>query len=296
MIRYLLLFVFVLFSSIASAQDLIVTNKNDSIKCKIERDDFEFVYYAIKLADSSISTKIKLTEVRNIRYNYFANKSVNTPEPIIRTLVYYPIRTYRAYVNAGVSYVTAKTLSTDDKVLDKHLDELKLGYHYELGLNYYGDKKIGFGIKHSHFESENKINEYLYVDTVLGDKVGERSNRIRTNYYALSFESRTSFFNNNMELLLGVAAGYVHYRNDAMLLSPMKITGGTIGIQYEFGVDYRITRKIAVGIDIHLLQATMRKYTYEINGTSITRKLDSDKYENISRIDVSGGLRYYINR
>jgi len=294
MFRYPFLFVLVLVSSFASAQDLIVTNKNDSIKCKIDKDDFEYIYYTLSNTNPPVSSKIKLSDVKNIRYQYQSN--TNKVKEQVSTLVYKPSRTFRVFANAGLSYVSAKTLSTDDKVLDNYLDGLKLGYHYNFGLNYYGDKKIGIGLKHTHFGSENLIKDYVYVDTVLGNKVGERSNRIRTNFYAVSFESKTPFFNNKMELLLGLGAAYVHYRNDAVLMGPIKITGGTFGIIYEVGVDYHINKKFAVGLDFNLMQATKRKYTYEINGTKVTQKLDSDKYENISRIDVSAGFRYYINR
>ena len=293
---YQFLIVFVLFSSIASAQDLIVTAKNDSINCKIERDDFEYIFYSIKQADSNISTKISLTEVRNIRYNYFINKKVVKSEPYISTLVYYPVRTFRISVNTGIAYVTAKTLSTDDKELDKHFSSLKLGYQYGLGAYTFGKKSIGYELTYKHYFNQNKNDEYLYIDSVNGNRIGELSDRVNINFYAISLINKTSFFNNKMDLYLGVSGGYLHYKNNNIRLSEMIITGNTLGIMYTIGVDYYLNYHFALGADFNLLQATMRKYTYEINGTEITKSLDKSDYENISRIDFSAGLRYYLLR
>lgn len=296
MIRYLFLFVFILHSSLVSAQDLIVTAKNDSINCKIERDDFDFIYYTTQKDNQAISNKIKLSEVKNIRYNYNLNK-INEQLTIGPTIcLFKPTWILRAKLNLGLSYLTAKTLSTDDKELDKHLNGMKFGYQYGIGVYNFGVKSLGYGLTYKHYFNQNKNDEYLYIDSVNGNRIGELSDKVNINFYAISLINKTSFFHDKMDLYLGVSGGYLHYKNNNIRLSEMVITGNTFGIMYTVGVDYHLNYHFAVGADLNLLQATMRKYTYEINGTKITKSLDKSDYENISRIDFSAGLRYYLLR
>ena len=296
MFKFKILFIFVFIGNIASAQDLIVTNKNDSIRCKIDKEDFDFVYYTLNKDNQNTSTKIKLSDVRNVRYNYLESKNQNQNIPNVVEDIYRPERTYRFVVDGGMNLITAKTLSTDDKELDKHLNSLKLGYQYGLGAYMFGQKSFGYGLTYKHYFNQNKNDAYLYVDSVNGNRVGELSDRTNINFYAFTLLNRTSFFNDKMDLFLGISGGYLQYKNDNIRLTEMLITGNTFGMLYTVGVDFKSGNKLVFGADLNLLQATMREYTYDINGTKITRSLDKADYENISRIDLSVGLRYYLYR
>ena len=296
MFKFKILFIFVFIGNIASAQDLIVTNKNDSIRCKIDKEDFDFVYYTLNKDNQNTSTKIKLSDVRNVRYNYLESNNQNQNIPNVVEDIYRPERTYRFVVDGGMNLITAKTLSTDDKELDKHLNSLKLGYQYGLGAYMFGQKSFGYGLTYKHYFNQNKNDAYLYVDSVNGNRVGELSDRTNINFYAFTLLNRTSFFNDKMDLFLGISGGYLQYKNDNIRLTEMLITGNTFGMLYTVGVDFKSGNKLVFGADLNLLQATMREYTYDINGTKITRSLDKADYENISRIDLSVGLRYYLYR
>lgn len=296
MFKFKILFIFVFIGNIASAQDLIVTNKNDSIRCKIDKEDFDFVYYTLNKDNQNTSTKIKLSDVRNVRYNYLESKNQNQNIPNVVEDIYRPERTYRFVVDGGMNLITAKTLSTDDKELDKHLNSLKLGYQYGLGAYMFGQKSFGYGLTYKHYFNQNKNDAYLYVDSVNGNRVGELSDRTNINFYAFTLLNRTSFFNDKMDLFLGISGGYLQYKNDNIRLTEMLITGNTFGMLYTVGVDFKSGNKLVFGANLNLLQATMREYTYDINGTKITRSLDKADYENISRIDLSVGLRYYLYR
>lgn len=296
MFKFKILFIFVFIGNIASAQDLIVTNKNDSIRCKIDKEDFDFVYYTLNKDNQNTSTKIKLSDVRNVRYNYLESKNQNQNIPSVVEDIYRPERTYRFVVDGGMNLITAKTLSTDDNELDKHLNSLKLGYQYGLGAYMFGQKSFGYGLTYKHYFNQNKNDAYLYVDSVNGNRVGELSDRTNINFYAFTLLNRTSFFNDKMDLFLGISGGYLQYKNDNIRLTEMLITGNTFGMLYTVGVDFKSGNKLVFGANLNLLQATMREYTYDINGTKITRSLDKADYENISRIDLSVGLRYYLYR
>lgn len=291
-----ILFILVILGNIASAQDLIVTTKNDSIKCKIERDDFDFIYYSTQKDNQAISNKIKLSEVKNIRYKYFENTKVNQNIPLVVEDVYRPYRTYRLFIDGGLNLVTAKSLSTDDKELDKHLENLKLGYQYGAGVHIFGKRNFGYGLHYKHYFNQNKNDSYLYIDSIEGNTIGELSDKINIDFIGASFLHKTTFFNNKMNLLLGISGGYLHYKNNNVRRADLLITGNTFGMLYSMGVDFKYSNKLVFGADFNLLQATMRKYTYDINGTKVSRALDKDQYENISRIDLSVGFRYYLER
>lgn len=292
--RYLLFaIIFLGCSKFLSAQDLIVTTKNDSIKCRILKDDFNFIYYTLPTGDSS---KIKAAEVSKVRKNYILKSSIS---PLILTPDKLPNLnngSYRMYVSAGYSHLSAKTLGNGNADIDKQIKALKSGYHYSIGGYYYGKKNLGIGLRYLGFKSSNKQENIAFTDTNNTIIYGELSDKISTNFYAISFGGKAPFFNEKMDLLLGLSVGYLQYKNNSVYLNPMEITGNTIGYLYEIGFDYKFNEHFAAGIEFNVFQATMKEYTYDTGVSTFTKKLEEKDYENIARIEVSAGFRYYINR
>jgi len=160
----------------------------------------------------------------------------------------------------------------------------------------FGKRNNGFGLHYKHYLNQNKNDSYLYVDSIQGNSIGELSDKINIDFIGASYLHKTTFFNNKMNLLLGITGGYLFYNKNNVRITEMLITGNTFGMLYSIGVDFKYSNKLVFGADFNLLQATMRKYTYDINGVKLTRALDKDQYENISRIDLSVGFRYYLDR
>lgn len=284
---------FVGMSNLLSAQDLIVTNKNDSIKCKITNDDINFIYYLLPAGDSS---KIKVKEVSKIRRNYL----VTSPStPIVSNSKEISPKskgTFRVYVSSGFSYLSSKSISTDNAEIDKHIKALKSGFHYSIGVNYFRKKNLGVGLKYLGFNTSNSVQNIKFIDSGNVITYGNLSDKIGVNFYAASILGKAPLYNNKLELLLGLSVGYVSLKNNSVYINPIAISGNAVGLLYELGFDYKFNEKWAVGMEMNIFQATMRKYTYESSGTTYTKTLEKDKLENISRFEVSGGVRVYFNR
>ncbi len=290
------LLLFIGSSNFLFAQDLIVTTKNDSIKCKIVKDDIEFIYYVSTSGNRLESNQIKTSEVKQIRRNYTANSSKTSTPANNTSIKELPKGNFRIYASGGFSYLSAKSLSTSNAILDDYLDELKSGYNFTIGANYYGRKNLGLGIKYLGFNTRNNLENVAFTDSQNNVKYGNLSDNVLVSFYAASFVGKAPFYNNKLELLLGLSVGYVSLKNNSTYINPISISGNTIGYLYEIGFDYKFNDKWAVGIDMNIFQAIMRKYTYETAGTTYTKTLDKDKLDNISRFDISGGIRMYFNR
>lgn len=292
--RYLLFaLIFLGSSKFLSAQDLIITNKNDTIIGKITSDDYNYIYFISKNGDSS---KVKAMDVSKIRRNYLA---FSKSDPIILNPKKMPNKgnsVYRLYINTGYSNLSAKTISKENAELDKQTNALKNGYHYSIGATYYSRKNIGIGLKYLGFNTSNTQIGVKFKDSNNVITFGELSDNIYVNYFATTLGLRAPFFYNRMELLLDFSVGYVQSLNNSVYINPIKITGKTIGLSYDIGLDYKFNKRFAAGIKCNIFQAKMKEYTYDNGVSSYTKKLDEEHYDNIARVEFSGGFRYYINR
>lgn len=275
MIRLLIISTFVLLAKAVTAQDLIVTVKNDSIRCKITNDDFSYIYYT--LSDKSVD-KIKTTEVKFIRLNYVDQKTVISTSILPKEPINASKNEFSLDLKIGPSYLSAKTLNSGNDIYDRYKNNLKLGYHFTLGMNYGIKENIGLGVQFKRFYSSNSINTFEFRDSSNVSTFGKLSDKISVDFYAIKFIGKKSIADKNIDIFTGVSIGYVKYNNDSYAIIPINISGNSVGYQYEFGIDYKISKKLGVELAVNLFQSTLKKQ------------------ENLARMELSGGIRYYLQR
>lgn len=82
------------------------------------------------------------------------------------------------------------------------------------------------------------------------------------------------------------------YSNDKVLIDKYKMTGGTLGLGFDVGYDFKLSEKLSLGFQISYMCGTLFEYKWNDGITNETIKLESGGYESLNRIDFSVGLRF----
>jgi len=93
-------------------------------------------------------------------------------------------------------------------------------------------------------------------------------------------------------LVMNFGVGYLGYFNAGMLIYPLLLKGNTLGFSWDFAYDIRIAENLALGLQVSFVLGTLREYEITYLSRTETIELDKDNYDNISRIDLSLGLRF----
>lgn len=278
-----------LFAYSTKAQDLIVTNENDSLNCKITRIQSGYIYFTFKHKEEIRNTLLLLDQVNAYQYNYFQTSEISEGSLVYRPA--YP--RFRAAVNGGWSYRTAKLGDNIPYDFQEYAKELKSGYHYGLDISYFFTEQLGLGFKYHSFHSKNELNN-IYVQYPNGDiETGKMSDDISINFIGPTFTTRFLNANKRNSFLLGIGMGYMGYKNDGVLVYDYTINGSTLGFCWDIGYDIGLTENFALGFQFSYLAGVLSRYEESFNGgPKQTVQLEVGNYESLSRIELSVGLRF----
>jgi hypothetical protein len=108
--------------------------------------------------------------------------------------------------------------------------------------------------------------------------------------YQYTFNSKKSF-----KLSSVVSLGVTTYRNEGRkVINYYLLTGNNFGADVSFDSEYFITRNLSVDFGISELFSSIRKVEFSNGLRTSEIKLEKDKYKNLSRLDLSVGIRFYL--
>jgi hypothetical protein len=283
---YLFLFVIMLFQS--QAQDLIVTTKQDSIKCKILEVDSGRIKYAQQFSSRSKVTYIDTDEVKEyvrdfytsdviageteIRSSYQQTKSKK--EKNEKDSLFLKNR-FNFNLDFGYAYRYARVSDDLPFELKQYFDDMRWGPQISACFNYYFWDDKGLGFQYSKYMQSNDLT------TTEGIKL--MSDDISLQTYSASYIERYYLFKKSVLATLGVSLGYVSYYNDAYLEgNKIEITGNTFSYGLDATIHYFIADNMSIGPKINLFQSILRKVEYK-HGSN-TEKAEGE--DNMGRIGV----------
>ncbi len=194
--KYLFFLIFILsFNLKSKAQDIIIKNSNDTIKCLIVKDDNLFLYYV--LVNDTIIQKIKHDE-----YSYFKRRSdISNKEIKKDTSQSYPVEKrvipfFHAGYGLGINY---GGIGGRIDISPARQFRLYLG----LGFNYSDAPGINIGARLNLLDERKYINPYFGVmygyNTVV--MIKNYLNNIETTevevFYGFSFEFGIELYSNS---------------------------------------------------------------------------------------------------
>lgn len=287
-----LLMLFVFFSRIGISQDLIVTNDEDSINCKITKIKTDAIYFTFKHKEEIRSTLLPISNVKYHQYGYYQESEV----PKEKIVGYENYKHFRIALNGGYSYMTAKISENTPPDFKNYSKELKSGYHLGFDVIYYFTEPLGLGFKYCSFNSKNSIDNIYLTDLNGYTAYGKMSDDISITFFGPTFSTRLLNSDKTNAFLLGLSIGYIGYKNDFVLIDDYEMTGSTAGFVYEMGYDIGLTENVSLGFQLTLIGGNLFKYKISDGIRTETIELDSDDDELIStsHIDFSIGLRFNL--
>ncbi len=286
-LRYFLMVATAFILSTAHAQDLIVTYEGDSLNCKITKIKDNFVYFIFTYDNSHRKTLLPLDKITYYQYNYYYQPELS-PD-ILRK--HASFSRFKIALSGGWSYRLGKVSDMVPMDYQSYVKKLKMGYHYGGDITFYVSKQWGFGIKSTNFRAKNELLNVPYTSMDGTVVYGVMRDDISIYLIAPYVSSRVFDSYNRHSLMFNFGIGYVGYDNKAVLLSDIRIKGSTLGLLWDVGYDIGLTKNIALGFQFSFIAATLTSCDITSGGYTQHVTLSKGTYENLSRIDVSVGVR-----
>ena len=273
----------------AISQDLIITNKSDSIHCNITKVKADFVYFTFKHTDEYRSTLLHISEIKEYKYNYSPDLKFNCT----RLTGYDNFQHFRLALHGGYSYQVAKVGDSVPYYLRNYVRKLKSGFHFSGDMCYYYSENFGFGVSSCLFKSSITIYDVQVLAPGGGVGISELNDNLSISYIGPVFSSRILNQSKQNAFLMKLSMGYMNYVNRRVIIDACKITGNTLGLSFELGYDFGLSENMSLGLQTTFTAGVLTQYTREAGSTREIIKLESGQHESLSRIDFSIGLRFH---
>lgn len=284
-IIYPILSFLILSSWSAKAQDLIVTAEGDSLNCKITKVQNDYIYFTFQHNDEIRNTLLALNQVKTFQYKYFSSPEI--PVNMVNRAANSP--KLRLSLNTGWSYRINKLSDDIPSNLKEYSKGLKSGFHYGADITGFVSEQLGFGLRYIGFNSKNSINN-IHVSGI--GQVGTMSDNITIKFIGPMAVSQIVSHDKKNAFLIGIGIGYMGYRNNSVVDTPLTIRGSTVGFSWDVGYDIGLSDKLALGFQISYLSGKLSKLDVKSGSYSQTIELEEGNYEGLARLDFSIGLRF----
>ena len=85
--------------------------------------------------------------------------------------------------------------------------------------------------------------------------------------------------------------GPLLYRNYAVILNNVLITGATAAMGASVGLQHRITSTTSIGLHVAYMAGSIDRFEYDFGSTKATLSLTDSSNESVNRFDLGLGLR-----
>lgn len=261
--------------------DLFFIEDIEAVKKNLEPTS-KFVYDPIKI--ESITVKDSASVYKKVTENpaYVPSKHISKRDKIILT------------ANIGTSFRLGETPNNIGAIEKSHIESLKRGLSYDISAYYMTSESSGFGLKYNVFQSQNTINNLTFTLADNSVTYGSISDDITIGFIGASVLHTENTAAKVGEGVFELAIGYIYYKDYARYANnKFEIRGGNLGMTGGFGYHFRVTPKFLIGPQVNFIAGVLKEVDikYE-NGTTQTKKLDKDEYENLWRIDLVIGAKF----
>ena len=201
---------------------------------------------------------------------------------------------WRFAVQGGGVYRLGKIKENLGKVEEQHLKNMRWGYSYGADVSYFILENLGLGVKFHNFHS----GDSMPVSAIVNGNIVEGVNEDNIDIYFIGpiATYRLPSRNRNNAFLARVGLGYEGYYDKGTSLNVEgTIKGKTIGVLYEVGYDFGISKHLSVGAALTFVMGFINAIDLTIKGQGSTHiDLGKNDIENISHLGLNIGLRYNL--
>lgn len=281
MIKFTKLFFLVFLTAIPAvssfSQDLVVTSENDSLNCKITDINKNNIHFTFKHKGEVRQIFLPLTQVKAYQYNFYQRGELSTQQVL-------PSEKYkhlRIALSGGWGYRIASVAPSIPSEFKQYINDLKSGYQLGLDCSYFLSEPLAIGFKYNFCKSANEMNTM--------------SDDITIRFMGPSVTTRLLNSSKQNGIIVSLALGYLHYYDKAILANNhFDLKGGTVGMCWDLGYDIAFSNNWVFGFQFSYYVGTLNQYTKSDGFKSETVNLKGENRENLSRIDLSIGLRLYL--
>lgn len=269
-----------------SAQDLIVTQKGDSIHCKITKVRQGHVYFTFVHNEEVRNTLLPTDQISTYQQGFFEQSEI--PEHVAKTVEQnYP--GFRFGIQIGPGIRTAGIPSEYAPSFRDHLKKQRIGFHFDTDSHWYWSESMGMGFKYSAFMAGAESRNVQIPDA----GSGYLSEQITMHFFGPSVSNRFVSSNPKNVFVTNIAIGYMNYRNAVGRDNQnFRMMGNTVGMAFELGYDFEVSNNTAIGLSITAYLGGLNAVNIKRGSSSQKLTLDDGDRESLSRIDFTIGYRY----
>ncbi len=271
------------------SQDLIITNTGDSLNCKIIKHKEGHIHILIDNYGKTIEKSLPLSSVSEVKQNYYNSSLISSKYSPLENKILHR----RLAVQGGWSYRLFSFPENFDPSMDEYFKKLKPGFHLSSDFQYFFGKYGALSLKCSAFRNKSEMDNVHIQYADGSEEYGSIKEAI--NIYFLGGGMLIRFNKNNRKNMFfsSFEVGYWRYKNKANIINQdLDLTSGNIGFNATMGYDFKISQNMLLGLQFSFLIGGMNEVDVTSGSSNYTINLRPEAYENISRIDLSIGLRF----
>ena len=202
---------------------------------------------------------------------------------------------FRASLQGGAGYLTAKIPDGLSAVEKSHQQKMKFGFTYDAEAAYFFSESVGLGARFHdlHVWDEMPMSVQMTNGSIAD---GYMKNSVDIWFAGVVIKGRLVLPSRRDAVMLNYGFGVAGESDRGEILSvPYKINGATLGHLFELGYDLNVSKHFAIGASVSYLLGTIRDCTVSDSaGNSQQITLNEDSFEHLGHIGLSIGLRYNL--
>lgn len=300
--RRSLLFAFILagLAGGLSGQDRIITLNHDTIECRITKVTRSEIHFDILTQGVTAAGKMPLAGILS-----YSVSPTDGAAPKYEALTARPAGGLRLGLSGGMGYIISSSEAAEEAMVGLGLSEEKAGSYYnDLKSGWYGsadatwviNQSYGAGLRYKFFNTSAATEGYFDLGDYYNVYYASYAENIYVNYAGVSLLYQEHFGQERTwSAYTSFSLGMAFYRDEyEFFYGNFLITGNALGMDGSLGLEYRITPLISAGAEVSVFTSTIKKIKITDGGSDETVDLEEDNYENLSRAEVSLGIRFYF--
>jgi len=285
-----------------AGQDRIITLSNDTIVCKITKITRNEIQFDIISQGVRAAGRLPLSEVLSYSVSTLPMWEQGPAYPPARTA---PAGNLRIGLNGGMGYLISSSDDAEEAMTTfgiskedarKYYDNLRSGWYGGADAAWIINQRYGAGFRYKFFNTSAVTEGYFNPGDPFNLYYTTYEENIYVNYGGLFLFYREPLGKKDLfSIYSACSVGLTLYRNETEVLSQaILFTGKALGMDGTIGMEYKITPLVSAGAEVSVFASKLRKIDFTDGETEQTQELEKDSYENLSRIEVSIGLRFYL--
>jgi len=183
-------------------------------------------------------------------------------------------------LNGGYSYRLPNAGTRSATPYSRYLKKLKTGFSVGVDAHRFIGRHVSLGFKYNIYKSEGKFN-------------AANKDNISIQFVGPSIVYQSPFLNGKTSVLAGFAMGYQAYKNKARSAGEaFSLKGNATGWALTLGLEQKLSDHFALNLSGACYLGTVYQFKKEAAGRTETIKLSSEKFENLSRAELTLGLKF----